>query len=86
VMALWSLTMTGMAPLVSPIVGWLGDTAGPRATVLFGVVGVGVLGTLVTWTIMRNDQLRIVLDRTRRPLWLTIERGDITEGIDERTR
>lgn len=64
-LGLWNLTIMGVAPIVSPLVGWLGDSVGPRSTVLFGVVAVAVATALITWIIMHNDRLRFRL-RMRR--------------------
>lgn len=85
VMALWGLTMMGMTPIVSPLVGWLGDSLGPRATVMFGVVGVSVALVIVTFVVMHNDHLRIRLDSSRRLPWLRLERG-LTEDFGDRPR
>jgi MFS family permease len=38
VMALWGVVIMGLAPIMSPIVGWVGDTFGARATIWFGVI------------------------------------------------
>lgn len=84
VMALWGLVVMGVTPLVSPIVGWLGDNIGPQATIGFGVVIVAIGLIIVTWTIMHHDQLRFSFDPHRRG-WLRLERGTISEDIDPGT-
>ncbi|WP_420174464.1 MFS transporter [Luteococcus sp. OSA5] len=85
VMALWGLAIMGVAPLVSPLVGWLGDVLGPRATVLFGVVCVGLVFVALTATIMHNDRIRVRLDWHRRAPWMRIERL-ITQDIPQPRR
>jgi MFS family permease len=61
VMMVWSVMMTGVTPVVSPAVGWLGDHLGPRSTVLFGVVAVGLSALLITWVIMRHHHIKLRL-------------------------
>ncbi|MGO4956247.1 MFS transporter [Luteococcus sp. Sow4_B9] len=85
VMALWGLMIMGVAPLVSPLVGWLGDQLGPRATILFGVVCVGIIFVALTATIMHNDRIRVRLDWHKRAPWMRIERL-ITQDIPELKR
>lgn len=77
VMALWGLVIMGVTPLVSPLVGWLGDNAGPRSTVMFGVVCVGVAVVTITTVIMRTEQLSLTFDRRARG-WLCLQRGNLT--------
>ena len=61
VMAIWGLLIMGAAPIVSPIVGWMGDHLGPRSTVWFGAVGVGIFLVVVMVIFVRNDGLRMRL-------------------------
>ncbi|MDI9627011.1 MAG: MFS transporter [Acidobacteriota bacterium] len=82
VMALWGLVIMGVTPLVSPLVGWLGDHLGPQSTVLFGVVCVGISLVLITFVIMRTDQIRLRLG-TGRHGWVWLERGSLSEDVDE---
>lgn len=65
-LSLWNLMIMGVAPIVSPIIGWLGDTFGPEWTILFGVIAVGLATVIITVVVMRQDKLRFVLDRSRR--------------------
>lgn len=85
VMALWGLVIMGVTPLVSPLVGWLGDHLGPQSTVLFGVVCVGVALLIITVVIMRTDQIRLRLDTSRRG-WVWLERGSVSEDVDDPKR
>ncbi|MEL4504957.1 MFS transporter [Luteococcus sp. H138] len=85
VMALWGLTIFGMAPMVSPLVGWIGNRFGPRFTLLFGVVAVGVILVALTATIMHNDRIRVRLDWHKRAPWMRIERL-ITQDVSELRR
>lgn len=74
VMALWNLTIMGVAPLVTPLVGWIGDRFGPRATLGFGVVCVAVVTVALVGAIMASDHIRVRLDWHRRAPWLRLER------------
>ncbi|MEL4358850.1 MULTISPECIES: MFS transporter [unclassified Luteococcus] len=74
VMALWGLTIFGMAPMISPLVGWIGNQFGPRATIMFGVVTVGLVTAALIASIMRNDHIRVRLDWHKRAPWMRIER------------
>ena len=65
-LALWTLMIIGVAPLVSPLVGWLGDTLGPEWTIWFGVICVGLATVIITAVVMRSKKLRFVVDHTRR--------------------
>lgn len=85
VMALWGLVIMGVTPLVSPVVGWLGDHAGPQSTVLFGVGCVAVALVIITTVVMRTDQLSLTFDLHRRG-WLRLERGTLTEEVDGQSR
>ena len=81
VMALWGLVIMGVTPLISPVVGWFGDNVGPQSTVLFGVFFVALGLIIITWVIMRTDQLRFSFDPHRRG-WLHLERGSLSEEVD----
>ena len=81
VMALWGLMIFGITPLISPVVGWLGDQVGPQATVLFGVFFVTLGLLIITWVIMRADRLRFSFD-PHRTGWLRLERGSLSEEVD----
>lgn len=65
-LSLWNLTIMGVAPIVSPLIGWLGDALGPEWTILFGVIAVGLATVIITVVVMRQDRLRLVLDRSRK--------------------
>lgn len=81
VMALWGLVIMGVTPLISPVVGWLGDNVGPRSTIGFGVVCVAAALVIITAVIMRTDRLSLRFDPHRRG-WLWLKRGNLTEEVD----
>ncbi len=86
VMALWGLVIMGATPLVSPLVGWIGDIFGPRATVLFGVIAVGVLLATVTTIMVRYDKLRLILDTSGRAPRIRLVRPALSEEITHTPR
>lgn len=85
VMALWGLVIMGVTPLVSPVVGWLGDNVGPQATVLFGAICVGIAVVIITGVVMRTDRISLSFDPHRRG-WLRLERGTLSEEVDGQSR
>ncbi|MCI1749204.1 MAG: MFS transporter [Acidipropionibacterium sp.] len=86
VMSFWALVVMGGTPLVSPIVGWLGDAVGPRATVGFGAIFLGLTFVVVTVVVMRNDQIRVHFDPSRKAPWLRMVRGHVTVDYERHTR
>lgn len=82
VMALWGLSIMGLAPLVSPLVGWIGDEFGPRATIWWGVTCVGLVTVALVATIMRNDHIHVRLDWHKRAPWLRLDRL-VTQDVSE---
>lgn len=81
VMSVWGAVLLGGTPIVSPIVGWLGDVLGPRWTVFAPAIPVLLTFVLVTPWIMRHDHLRVRIDRSKPAPWLRIVRGQVTEEI-----
>lgn len=86
VMSLWGALILGGTPVVAPIIGWLGDTYGPRWTVVAQGLPVGLAFVAITWWIMSHDQLRVRFDPNRPVPWLRLVRGTITEDVPERVR
>lgn len=80
VLSLWMLMITGITPVISPVVGHLGDWLGPRATVMFGVICVGISTVIITWVIMHTDSLRLRFASHRRGWWY-LERRRVTDEI-----
>lgn len=91
VMSVWGAVLLGGTPIVSPVVGWLGDVWGPRWTVLAPSIPMLVTWFIITAWIMRHDHLRVVIDRTKRAPWLrivrpTAGRGALTEDMPNPVR
>lgn len=71
VMAIYMAIFMGGTPLGAPIVGWLGDTFRPRASVLIGAVTTGLCAVGVLVYLMVHDRLRLRIER-RRPWRVTV--------------
>lgn len=85
VMALWALVVMGGTPVIGPMIGWIGQAAGPRWTVAVGVLGVGAMALISTAWVMRSDHLRLRLDwEGVRPHWVVIR--ELAEDVDEPRR
>jgi MFS family permease len=67
VMALYLAIFLGGTPLGSPLVGWIGEVAGPRWTIGVGAVAALVAGgTALVW-LARRERVRVTYRRYRRP-------------------
>ncbi len=85
VMALWALVVMGGTPIIGPLIGWVGQAAGPRWTVAVGVLGVGAMALVSAAWVMRSDHLRLRLDwEGVRPHWVVIRA--LAEDVDEPRR
>lgn len=81
VMSVWGAVILGGTPVVSPIVGWMGDVIGPRWTVLGPAIPVLLTFVGVTAWIMRHDRLSVRFDRAKKAPWLTLVHGRVTEDM-----
>jgi MFS family permease len=86
VMSLWAALVMGGTPFVSPIVGWIGNTVGPRATVAWGAISLGITFVIITAVIMHNDHIRVVFDPSKRAPWLRQVRGKVTIDYVQQTK
>ncbi|MDO4412201.1 MFS transporter [Cutibacterium sp.] len=86
VMSLWATLVMGGTPFVSPIVGWIGNVIGPRATVAFGAISLGITFVVITAVIMHNDKIRVVFDPSKRAPWLRQVRGKVTIDYVQQTK
>ncbi|MDR2896142.1 MAG: MFS transporter, partial [Propionibacteriaceae bacterium] len=59
VMALWGVATLGLTPAVSPILGWVGDHLGARATVWVGAGAIGLTALAVAWYLITKQQIRV---------------------------
>ena len=67
VMSLYMAILMGGTPIGSPLIGWLGDHAGPRWTIGIGTLMVGLSLVAVGILFLRNGRLRVSLGTARRP-------------------
>ena len=58
VMALYSVVFLGSTPIGAPLVGWLAETAGPRAGLALGGVAALATGLVAAWSVRRAGGLR----------------------------
>jgi len=86
VMSLWATLVMGGTPLVSPVVGWIGNAIGPRATVTWGAISLGITFVVITAVIMHNDRIRVVFDPSKRDPWLRQVRGKVTIHYVQQTK
>lgn len=68
VMALYMAIFMGGTPAGAPLVGWLGDAAGPRWTIAVGTVAVAVSLVTVGILLRTRDNMRVSLDIRHRPM------------------
>ncbi len=71
VMALWGAVILGFAPVVSPLIGWIGNAYGARATVWFSAVGITAVAIAATIYLVVHEGIEVHMTR-RRP-WLVLE-------------
>ncbi|MGD7733352.1 MFS transporter [Propionibacteriaceae bacterium G57] len=81
VMSVWGAVILGGTPLVSPVVGWLGDAIGPRWTVIGPAIPVIITFVVVSLWIMRHDHMRLRFDPSRPAPWLRLVHGKVTEDM-----
>lgn len=80
VMALWMLVVMGGTPVIGPVIGWIGGVAGPRWTVMVGVIGVGAMALAAAVWILHSEHLQLRLRwEGRRPRWVVLRP---TEEVD----
>jgi MFS family permease len=68
VMSIYVMVLLGTTPLGSPVVGWIGETFGPRYAVLIGAVATLVVAVIATVWAARTWHVRVRarLSRTHR--------------------
>jgi len=67
VMALYLAIFMGGTPIGAPLIGWLGDVAGPRWTIGIGTLAVGLSLIAVAVHFSRRDIVRVTYEPARRP-------------------
>lgn len=83
VMSLWAVAAVGTRPVFGPVVGFVGEHVGPRASVALG--GVGVLIGMAAWQVIRQRPAPPTGGAAGTPTdtaAATAERGDRSAGTD----
>jgi MFS family permease len=71
IMAVWGAVIMGLAPIISPLVGWIGSAFGPRATVWFGAIGISAAFLVAAAYLYKRGGVDFHMSRTRP--WLDIQ-------------
>lgn len=71
IMAVWGAVIMGLAPIISPLVGWIGSAFGPRATVWFGAIGISTAFLAAAAYLYKRGGVDFHMSRTRP--WLDIQ-------------
>ncbi|USQ78134.1 MFS transporter [Ornithinimicrobium cryptoxanthini] len=82
VMALYMAVFMGGTPLGAPFIGWIGETFGPRWTILIATLMCGIAVVVATIYVMRTHDIRIRLQRQRGDM-LHVQYGP-TEPLPEK--
>lgn len=67
VMSLYMAIFLGGTPIGAPIIGWIGSAWGPRWTILVGSIATGLTVLSAMVYLMRNQQLRLRVERQPLP-------------------
>ncbi len=60
VMALWSMAMLGSTPIGGPIVGYIGQYAGPRWGIAVGGLAAAVAGVIAYYTLKKDTAIKTI--------------------------
>lgn len=66
VMSLYMAILMGGTPIGSPLIGWIGDHAGPRWTIAVGSISVGLSLVVAGLVLVRSGRIRIAVERGER--------------------
>jgi MFS family permease len=88
VMALYMAIFMGGTPLGAPLIGWIGDVAGPRWTVGIGTIAVGLMLVVVSVRLAKRENVQVTYESRRRPRIRirTLPRHDVSEPVPEAVR
>ncbi|MEO6414122.1 MAG: MFS transporter [Pedococcus sp.] len=88
VMALYMAIFMGGTPLGAPLIGWIGDVAGPRWTVGIGTIAVGLTLVVVSIRLAKRENVQVTYESRRRPRIKirTLPRPDVSEPVPEAVR
>lgn len=89
VMALYMAIFMGGTPVGAPLIGWVGQVAGPRWTILVGSVAVAVSLAVVSRLLLREDNVHVTWDADSRPhlsVHTTPREAGLKDAIPEQAR
>ncbi|MCD5350902.1 MFS transporter [Kineosporia mesophila] len=72
VMALYMAVIMGGTPIGSPIIGWVGETFGPRWTVLIGGIGTLLVAVVAVLVLSRSPGLRAAVAQAEKGPAVTV--------------
>ena len=67
VMALYMAIFMGGTPVGAPLIGWIGEVAGPRWTILVGSLAVLLTLAVVSQRLLREENVQVTWDAANRP-------------------
>jgi len=67
VMALYMAIFVGGTPIGAPVIGWIGEVAGPRWTILVGSIAVLLTLAVVSHHLLREENVHVTWDAANRP-------------------
>lgn len=83
VMSLYMLVFMGSTPIGAPIIGWIGETLGPRWALGLGASALGIIWVLAAIYLAQSAHLQIKLDLRRWPWPLHVRRSDVAGQANE---
>lgn len=88
VMALYMAIFMGGTPLGAPLIGWIGDVAGPRWTIGIGAIAVGLMLVAVSIRMARRENVQVTYESQRRPRIRirTLPQPEVSEPVPEAVR
>lgn len=85
VMALYMAIFMGGTPFGSPVIGWIGDTFGPRWTIAVGPIALGLTLLVVSAWLVQVENVHVSYRSERRPR-LLVTTVPVTEPMPEAAR
>jgi MFS family permease len=83
VMALYMAIFMGGTPFGAPLIGWIGDTWGPRWTIAIGTIMVGLSLAVVALWFTRRNNVAVTFQTQSRPrlqISLSSPSGSVGDG------
>lgn len=68
VMAIYVAIFMGGTPVGAPLIGWVGEVAGPRWTILVGSIAMGVTLAVVSRKLLKEENVHVTWQLRSRPL------------------